>query len=78
MGLSIARGLPGIRQVVGREVSLRQSSGGARLRSWGVGFHPAPVYGFTGPVTFAPPVLRMKVNNIITNEGNIIIPIYLE
>ena len=43
MGLSIARGLPGIRQVVGREVSLRQSSGGARLRSWGVGFHPAPV-----------------------------------
>ena len=43
MGLSIARGLPGYRQAVGREVSLRQSSGGARLRSWGVGFHPAPV-----------------------------------
>jgi len=29
-------------QVVGREVSLRQSSGDARLRSWDVGFHPAP------------------------------------
>ena len=48
MGLSIARGLPGIRQVVGREVSLRQSSGGARSRSCGVWGSTRPLWKFAG------------------------------